>query len=279
MQPLRATTNRRHSFTVAFVLVAPLIGYALHRVHLPMVDFTVVFGPVAQTPLHPYTIPGFIGPPWTALFVAPLAVFPVDLGRALISLVNMLITSLLVLKYGGGTLSLFVTLTSYPFLFLIGSGNVEFVPMLGLLLNWPILILAKPQSGALVLLVWLKRAENKLAFVLTLAALLGVSLLVWRGWPRLMLENIHTLPAALASPLNKIGLWPWTIPFGLAVLYRAWKREDELSAILATWLITPHMVYHSLTMGLALLSARRPHLALVMSVALYVIAAARWRFA
>ena len=279
MRYFRSMTKREYNFIAAFALAAPVIEYALHRVQLEMVDFTTVFYPVAQTPLHPYAVPGFISPPWTALLIAPFAIIPYGIGRVLISLVNLLVAGLLVLKYGGGKLALLVTLTSYPVLFLLGSGSVEFLPMLGMLLNWPILILVKPQSGALALLIWFKRAKNKLAFALCMAALLGVSLLVWWNWPWLMLENIRTLPAALASPLNKINLWPWGIPVGLVALYAAWKQDDELLAIVATWLLSPHVVYHSLAMGLALLSARRPRLALVVSVALYAIAAARWYLA
>lgn len=276
---LRSITKQERTFVIAFLLAAPFIGYALHLVRLPMVDLTVVFYLVAQIPLHPYSIEGFINPPWAALFVAPLSLVPYELGRILISLLNMLVTSLLVLRSGGGKFALIITMTSYPFLFLLSTGSIEWIPMLGLLFNWPILILAKPQSGALVLFVWLKRTKGKLAFVLSIAAFLGLSLLIWWGWPWLMLENIRTLPAALASPLNKINLWPWGIPFGLAALYYAWVREDELLAIVATWLLVPFIVYHSLTMGMALLAARYPRLALIVSVMLYVVAVVRWHFA
>jgi hypothetical protein len=192
---------------------------------------------------------------------------------------NMLVTGLVVLKYGGGKSALLITFTSYPFLFLLSTGSVEWMPMLGVLFNWPFLILAKPQSGALVLLVWLKRTKNKLTFILSIAAFIGISLLIWWGWPLLMLENIRTLPAALDSPLNKIILWPWGIPFGLAALYFAMIRDDESLAIVATWLLVPHLVYHSLTMGMALLAARYPLLALIMSITLYIVAVARWHFA
>lgn len=94
-----------------------------------------------------------------------------------------------------------------------------------------------------------------------------------------MLENIRTLPAALASPLNRINLWPWGIPFGLILLYYAWVRDDELLAIVATWLLTPFLVYHSLTMGMALLAVRYPRWALIASLLLYITAVVRWHFA
>lgn len=271
--------KQERTFIVAFLLAAPFIGYALHLVRLPMVDYTVVFYPVAHDPFHPYSVQGFINPPWVALLLAPLSLIPYELGRILISLLNMCVTSMVVLKYGGDKPALLITVTSYSFLFLLGTGSIEWMPMLGLLLNWPILILAKPQSGALVLLVWLKRTKNKLVFILSIAAFLGLSLLIWWGWPWLMLENIRTLPAALASPLNRINLWPWGIPFGLILLYYAWVRDDELLAIVATWLLTPFLVYHSLTMGMALLAVRYPRWALIASLLLYITAVVRWHFA
>ena len=272
---LRTVTKREEfSFIIAFLLTAPLIGYILYFIHLEMADFTVVFYPTAQVPLHPYSIQGFINPPWTALLIAPLALFPYELSRILMSLMNMLVTGLLVYKYGGGKLSLFVVLTSYPFIFLLGSGSVEWIPMLGLLFNLPILILAKPQSGALVLLVWFKQSENKKIFILSIVTFLTLSLLVWQNWPWLMLENISLpLNALGSSPLNRLNIWPMGIPFGLIMLYYAWKHDDELLSIMATWLLTPYTVYHSLTMGMALLATRYPRLALIVSIALYPIAA------
>lgn len=271
--------KEQYTFLIAFLLAAPFIGYALHLVPLPMVDLTVVFYPVAHTPFHPYSIPGFINPPWAALLIAPLSLIPYELGRILISLLNMFVTSLVVLKYGGSKSALLITLTSYPFLFLLSTGSIEWMPILGLLLNWPFLILAKPQSGALVLLVWLKRTKGKLGFVLSIIAFLGLSLIIWWRWPWLMLENLRTLPAALASPLNKINLWPWGIPLGLIALYYAWLRDDELLAIIATWLLIPFLVYHSLTMGMALLAVRYPRWALIASLLLYILVIVRWHFA
>lgn len=268
--------NQERPFMIAFLFAIPFIGYALHFVQPSMGDLMTIFYPAAKIPLQPYSIEGFINPPWVALLIAPLSLIPPQLGRILISLLNLLLTSLLVLKYGGGKFALLITLTSYPFLFLLSTGSVEWMPMLGLLLNWPILILAKPQSGALVLLLWLKRTKNKWTFILSIVTLLGLSLLVWWNWPRLMLENIHTLPAALACPLNKINVWPWSIPFGLAALYYALVQDEESLAIVATWLLVPHLVYHSLTMGLALLAARFPRVALIISITLFVVAMLRW---
>ena len=271
MSYFQKITKREHSFIIAFLLTAPLIGYILYFVHLEMADFTIVFYPVAQTPMHPYRIQGFINPPWTALFIAPLALFPYELSRILMSLMNMLITGLLVHKYGGNRMSLFVVLTSYPFLFLLGSGSVEWIPMLGLLFNLPILILAKPQSGVFILIIWFKQSEHKKKFVLSIATLLILSMFVWQGWPQLMLENINLpLNAMGSSPLNKLNIWPRSIPFGLAMLYYAWKHDDELFSIIATWLLTPYTIYHSLTMGMALLAARYPRLGLIISIALYI---------
>ncbi len=276
---LPSLSKQERTFIVAFLLAAPFIGYALHLVRVPMVDLTIVFYPAAHDPFHPYSIQGFINPPWVAFFLAPLSLIPHELGRILISLLNIFVTSMVVLKYGGDKSALLITLTSYPFLFLLSTGSIEWMPMLGLLLNWPILILAKPQSGALVLLVWLKRTQRKLMLILSIATFLGLSFLIWPGWPWLMLENIQTLPAELASPLNKINLWPWGIPFGLISLYYAWVRDNELLAIVATWLLTPFLVYHSLTMGMALLAVRSPRWALIASLLLYTTAAIRWHFA
>lgn len=172
---LRSIKKQEHIFIVAFLLTAPFIGYALRLIRLPMIDLTEIFYPAARVPFLPYSVKGFINPPWAALLIAPLSLIPYELGRTLISLLNMLVTGLVVLKYGGGKFALIVTYTSYPFLFLLGTGSIEWIPMLGLLLNWPILMLAKPQSGAGVLILWLKRKKDKLAFVSLIATFIGLS--------------------------------------------------------------------------------------------------------
>lgn len=244
-----------------------------------MRDLTEVFYPAAQRPFSPYSVDAFLTPPWVALLIAPLSFLPLWFVRVLAPLLNLLFTGLVVLKYGGSGSSLLITMTSYPFLFLLGTGSVEWIPMLGLLLRSPILMLSKPQSGMLALLIWLERADHKLRFLLSIVVFLGLSLLIWPGWPLAMLENFRTLPADFASPLNKIMLWPWSIPFGLIALYYAMLRKDEMLAVIATWLLTPHLIYHSLTMGMAMIAARFPRLALAMSVGLYIVAALRWQFA
>lgn len=266
-----------YSYLVSVLLTAPIIGWLFVSFHFPMFDFTEVFYVVGKVPLRPYSIQYFQNPPWVAILLSPISLFPYEFARVLTILINFAITGLLVIKYDGERAALLITLTSYPFLFLLATGSVEWIPMLGILLSSPILVLAKPQSALFILLIWLKRTRTKVVFVLSIGTFLVVSLFLWKAWPILMLHNIQVASRDIQDFTNQINVWPWGIPLSIIVLYYAWKRDDELLAIIATWLMVPHLIYHSLTTGMAILAARSPYIALAVSILIYAVVLIRWR--
>jgi hypothetical protein len=57
---------------------------------------------------------------------------------------------------------------------------------------------------------------------------------------------------------------------GIVLAIAAWREEDELLGVAATLCLTPYFVIHSATLFTALLAARAPRWALVVSLALWI---------
>jgi len=217
---------------------------------------------VAMSPLTPYATPGFVNPPWVALVVAPLALVPERVAIALILAANVTALITLAQSRGAGLAGLVMLATSYPFMEMLQSGAIEFVPALGLLAGGElgaVLLLGKPQSGAGVLV----RRGWTIPQVITLGVLLALSFIAWPGWVGDMLTN------AAAVPMERwnIAPWPWGIPAGLALIVLG---RGELSALVATVLLVPYIAPHSLVIAYAVLVSKRPRLGALVWVAGWV---------
>jgi hypothetical protein len=170
---------------------------------------------------------------------------PARLSLAANAFLNLAVTTLVVIRYGGGSKSLIVALTSLPFATLLLYGNVEWVSMSAFLVPHSlalILIATKPQTGALAGLVWFRQAPSKLRLFLPLIAVVLVSLLVWPRWPEAAFANFAGRePPPLTLPSNA-SPWPWLIPVGIVLAIAAWREEDELLGVAATLCLTPYFV-------------------------------------
>jgi len=260
---------------LVLILVSPLI-ITLFTYFLPIsVDWRGHLNIVAQRPLHPHSVTSFFNPPWFALPLFAVGWLPLQVGQAVNAYLNLLVTALVVVRCRGTLRSLLVALTSLPFAALLLNGNVEWIPMTSFLippaLGLP-LLLTKPQSGILVAFVWFRQAPKKLLFLLPAALTILVSLFLWPGWPLLAVSNIlNSTPTPLAGDANA-SIWPWTVPLGVFLMVRAWRREGELLAVASTLCLSPYFVMHSATLFMALFSARSPRWALLVSLGLWLLA-------
>lgn len=235
------------------------------------IDWRVTFYQVARVPLHPYSVKTFVNLPWTALILYPFQFFSVNLSQSINASLNLIIIGLLVIKRKGDNLSLILALTSFPFLSLLANGSIEWIPALGFVLQnqWGVLLLlTKPQSGIFAALGWVSSNKNKLWLFFVPAILMMIaSLILWPKWPMEMLTNIQYMQdVKMGLFMVNVSLWPWTIPFGLGLLWFMFKLkpvDKELLGILATFLLTPYFVPHSLTILFALLSVSHRRIAIV----------------
>jgi hypothetical protein len=88
-------------------------------------------------------------------------------SQAINASLNLVAIGLLIKKHRGSLFSILLTFTSFPFLTLVSSGSIEWIPALGYLIPSGLgffVLLAKPQSGSLMAIDWFMKSERKLPF-------------------------------------------------------------------------------------------------------------------
>ena len=258
-------------FSLSLLLISPLLIF-LFYVFLPQVpnDWSTAFYVAAETPFEPYQVPLYNYPPWLALILAPFSFFSLRFSQALNAFAALYFVSLLVVRSKGTVFSLIITFTSFPFFALLGNASVDWVVAAGFVFAsvWAVpLVLAKPQTGFLVLFIWFKRSTNKKQFLLAGFLFFLVTLLIWGLWPLDAWRNIQEI--SVMKRVNS-SFFPWSIPVGLYLLYYAWKNDDELAAVGATLCVSPYFAPQSLIVGFAILAARYRKVALVVSILLWI---------
>ncbi len=207
-------------------------------------DIRLLF-PAGQAVLQlqdPYrAAPAFYSPPWMLLFIAPLALLPVQVAYILWTILG--IAGYLVafrrmhMAWTVAFLLLFSPLVMGNLIF----GNFDWLILLGATLPpalgiW--LLALKPQLGIALAAFWawlsLKRGWR--TFVTVLGPISLASLASF-------LLGYH-LPAASQMSWS-VDVWPWGIPVGALLAYLAFRREDPVLALAASPFLTPYVVWHS----------------------------------
>ena len=262
---LHTGTSSVKNLALALCLVSPLVVFAFALYLPPASDFIDSFWLAAHFPFDPYRVVSYLNPPWVALLLYPLTFLSERVAQALIAYLNLAITLLIVARYGGNRWSFGLALTSAPFLSLLINGNMDWLPMLAFLLpaQWAIvLLLSKPQVGSVAGLVWFKQAKRKYLFFIPAIGFFLASFLAWGWWVPRMVNHALRVGGRTVGPWN-IAPFPWLI-------YEAWKREDELIAVSATFCLVPYFAIYSLTIFFAMLTARTPRLSVIAWIVLWI---------
>lgn len=184
----------------------------------------------------------FFNPPWTLIPLMPLALFPPTIGYYLNMLVS-LVSLLLVARHLKLGLWEFVCLAISPMhVQSVMDGNIEWVPLLGLLMPPPLAVLfyaTKPQAGmGLIFLVLLKQWE-KAQWRGIISALLPtvvceiIALGLW-GLP----------PVPAQGNWGQLSLFPYSLLLGLPALFLTWKtRREDIAAFVGPF-VAPYVTFH-----------------------------------
>lgn len=212
--------------------------------------------------------------PW-GLFFIPHAWLPVRLGNAINFLINVAVPLIVIRKLTGRfpKKRLAMIYSSPFFLQLVLTNNIDWVPLLAWIVPIPIAVIAmsvKPQAVSGALLIWLKRLHEKNGAtgvgyaVFPLAAVFLVSLAIWPTWMIDMLESTkHVYQGVNLSP------FPFAIPVGIVLLWRAWKKDDAELAAVATSCFFPYVTPYSFTAPFVLLMSKRPREATIVWVVVW----------
>ena len=215
----------------------------------PGVDWELAFRPAANELLalrSPYNVEGFFNPAWTLIPVLPLALLPVELGRAAFLMLSLAGYAYGAYRLGGRNLPWIAFLTSPIVLHGLLNANFDWIPLLGFSLPPQIglfLVLTKPQVGWVVALFWLVEAwrdgrwrQVATTFLpVTIAFLLNDA--IFGFWPARY--------AAMPDLWWNASFWPMSIPVGLTLIVTAIRTRKIGYALAAGPCLSPYVLFHS----------------------------------
>lgn len=216
----------------------------------------------------PYKIPGrcqFYNPPWILLVILPFTVLPYPYNLALFMSVGFVVYLLVYTRYNDNPLATVFYLLSAPIVWGLIAGQIDWIVLAGVLLPPQyglFLILAKPQVGCLVALIWLIEAYQEKRVIRTflpVSVAFGVSFLIYGFWPLNWIGLVESEPMAW---------WPYTLIVGVPLLGWALRTRDVRLAICASPMLSPHSMLHSWSGSL--LAVSHPVVMAILSVGTWV---------
>lgn len=241
-------------------------------------DQQTTFTQVGGALLTPYSVTNFVNPPWAAPLLLPFHLLPLEIAVLVQSCIYFAVVTLIVYRFGGDWRAVMVALTSFIGFDTVLELNVEWLVYVGLLVppmwSGPLLVI-KPQ---LAMGYWLSLSRRDLvrAIIVLLATLL-VSFAIWTPfWLVDMLEA--TRSSILRYSVNSFNvapmdfLTPWvSVPIGLVLSYRAFRKRDAALSILAWLFFVPYITLYSLLLPLALLAIKLRRLALIVNLVMWLV--------
>jgi hypothetical protein len=185
-----------------------------------------------------YAVPAYLSPIHVAILFAPLALLPFDLAYRLHGAVCAMVFVYVFWTLTKSQRRQTLALIAAPFMWLsIQSGNMEWMPFLGLLLPSPwnvLFLMTKPQMGLIasgvIIVAHLRqhRWRQSILAVLLVGVTYGVSLLLGMNWSEAL------------RPTWNISAWPVGLLIGIPLgIYAVWQN-DLRAGLAAAPLISPY---------------------------------------
>lgn len=177
--------------------------------------------------------------PWFIAILFPLRFFSAQAATAIVNALSIILVALLLRKYKGNPL-LTIPIVSFPMigLGLFKNGQTDALVLAGLLLppGFDLLFFWKPQVVAHIF--WVRAQGYIKTYLIAGGVIFITSLFIWHGW----VENILFFGQEylIDGWWNK-SLWPYSIPFGIGLIYWAIKKGDEAYGLMASPLLFPYV--------------------------------------
>lgn len=212
----------------------------------------------------PYAYAVF-NPPWAFAPLIPFVLLPDPLGRMLLFMVAFVSIGFTAYRLGGRFSAILAVLLSPLTMNALLWGNTEWLALLGLVITPEIgliLLAIKPQVTfiAMALLAYRER-RNPQVFVPF--ALLTVASLLWFGPYPLRFFWYANYAAA-----SNTSMFPVSVPFGVVLVYQAFKANKTHPAIAASLMLAPSLSQTAWA-GLSLVLVEYPILSVLATAALW----------
>jgi hypothetical protein len=244
----------RKTLLSLFIILLSLAALTVVFVSLPMAggDDWETFRGASQRVLRGEPLYGekvthgyYSNPPWVAVLLIPLSLLPHKWGWAILSVASFLLLSVLARRYSFDRWKMIFLLSSPATVYLVLHGEIDVIVLSGLLLpreTWILVALTKPQvAGGLLLGI---RRELLIKAAVLLVSVLLLSFLAFGFWPQTWLRQPTPF---IDAPHNLwLGLWPFQVPAGLAMLLYGFRRKDERFLVAASPFLSPYAASSSL---------------------------------
>ncbi len=200
----------------------------------------------------PYEIPSFHNPVWMLFPLVPIALLPVKIGCGVLFVVELLVILAVAVKMGASPVSLVAYCLSFPVMFLLLFGQIEWIVFLGLFFPpWLSLffLIAKPQVGFVIALFvvvdeWrTKGFKAVLKAVAPVSIALGVTFVLYGFW-------FLQVSRGIVNAIYNFSLWPLSIPFGLYFLVHSLRKRKKELSLVASPLLSPYVGPHTWSVAL-----------------------------
>jgi hypothetical protein len=226
--------------------------------------------------MQPYTVGGFVHPPWILPLIAPFTLLPLELSVLVQAVCYFVLMAAIIYKFGGDFTAVLITLTSFIAVDAVIEMNVDWFALIGLLVPVEIsavFLLLKPQ---LALGYYFGIHWRKWPVILAVGiAVVALSSLIWPNWIFDILDRVQSQSVQRffnLAPSKLLPLSPflsWIIAAGLA--WQSFRRQDPPLGIVAWFFFTPYIALYSLVLLLGILAIRWRLLAIIITVSMWLI--------
>jgi len=218
-------------------------------------DWRITYRPAVLEMVHgrsPYNIKVFYAAPWSLVPLIPFALLPYEIGNVCIFLLGLFAFAYTAHKLGATPASMVIFLLSAAVVGCLLNGNIEWMPLLGMILPAPIgLIFAvtKPQVGIGIAIYWfirIYRTKGLWAVVKTFSPVILITLLSFWIYGFWILGFQRTLEqSAVSAYAYNASVWPHGIFVGLWLLYKSIQKENPRAAMAASPFLSPYALQYT----------------------------------
>jgi hypothetical protein len=186
----------------------------------------------------------FYNAPWFAALLAPLTLLPSKLGWAILSVSSLLLTMLVVRRWQGSLVQSALALLSPPMTYILLHGQLDALALAGILLPqayWGLAALNKPQV-TFGLLFGPRDRPTLIRMAAITALVVLLSFLLFGLWPL----EVFRQPGPVGAHNVWLGLWPYQVPIGIALVFWGINRRDERFLVAASPFFWPYAATSSL---------------------------------
>ncbi len=218
-------------------------------------DWRITYRPAALEMMHgrsPYGVKVFYAAPWSLIPLIPFAALPYEISNVGIFLCGLCAFAYIAYKLNAKPVGMILFLLSAAVVGCLLNGNIEWMPLLGLVLPPPVgLIFAatKPQVGIGIMIYWFfhiyqtKGMWETVKAFLPLALLTLLSFWMYGFW---ISGFQRTLEQSQASPFDyNLSVWPHGIFAGLWLLYKAIQNKNIRAATAASPFLSPYALQYT----------------------------------